>query len=341
MGRIVRCLCLPSILRLHQQESNEEDDDVDDGRPLVYSVWDVEYMYLSQGKKHQINLIRAREIGKYLANFSSELSVDNMVMSRQPSDDIEHDDKEKYVACIDVKDAKDTLEHEKEGGSSSSKDDTEEACITEPSSSIESSSSSSSSSSIPSSSIREEAITYTHIRLPQPGYNKNGIRKLKKTPKSKSATESNQRMGLVLFRRSGKKDDASNKQAKKASLSDMEDDDAKVLMEDNNCLPQTNDDNRREVPIFCAICLGEYEPSDKVCWSSNTECTHVFHHDCMLQWLKSLGKRVCKQQRFSENPTVKQVLNFAMECPCCRQSFIDKSVDVGVDVDIERGDDNV
>ena len=70
-------------------------------------------------------------------------------------------------------------------------------------------------------------------------------------------------------------------------------------------------DDRREVPIFCAVCIGEFEASERVCWSSNTECTHVFHHDCMLHWLKSVGKRACKlQQSFSETPSVKQVMNF-------------------------------
>jgi len=346
-GRICRSLCLSSILgRRYPQHSDDEDyyDNVDDGRPPVYSVWDVEYMHLSQGKKHQINEIRAREIGKCLATFSLVLSEKNMV-SRQSSSS--SDDQGEYDAsqdCImDVKDAKNALDQGKEGGSTSN-DDTTEASITEP----YSSSSTDASSSI---NVEQEAITYTHIRLPQPGYNKYGIRKLKKKPKSKSATEHNRTMMghlvALLFRRETKDDDAAaanNIQANKKALSDMEDD---AEEDTNGNLQQTtdnDDDDRRrrrlrEVPIFCAICLGEFEPSETVCWSSNMECTHVFHHDCMHTWLKSLGKRVCKQQRFSENPTVKQVLNFSLECPCCRQSFIDKSVVVSVGGGGGGGDD--
>eukprot|EP00984_Skeletonema_dohrnii_P015463 scaffold6697_cov109-Skeletonema_dohrnii-CCMP3373.AAC.2 len=109
-------------------------------------------------------------------------------------------------------------------------------------------------------------------------------------------------MGLALFKRESKGDSKQEKE-----LSDV-DEKSKVVEEDSI---QQKDD-RREVPIFCAICLGEFEASERVCWSSNTECTHVlFHHDCMLHWLKSVGKRACKlQQSFSETPSVKQVMNF-------------------------------
>jgi len=170
--------------------------------------------------------------------------------------------------------------------------------------------------SIELSSNEEE--NYTHICIPLPGYNKNSIRKSKKKPTSTSASKGKRVFGLAFFRHENK---IANKQTKE-------------LSEEEDNTQQKND--RREVPIFCAICLGEYETADRVCWSSNTACTHVFHHDCILQWLKASGKRASKQQRFSETPSVEQVMNFAMECPCCRQSFIDKSVDVGVDGDEEN-----
>jgi hypothetical protein len=39
---------------------------------------------------------------------------------------------------------------------------------------------------------------------------------------------------------------------------------------------------RRAVPIFCAVCWTKYEISDRVCWSSNTECSHMFALDLII-----------------------------------------------------------
>ena len=78
----------------------------------------------------------------------------------------------------------------------------------------------------------------------------------------------------------------------------------------------------RSCSIFCAICLAEYEPTERVSWSSNPDCTHVFHEDCVVSWLVSLGRTKSKQVRFSEEPTEAQLLNYQLECPCCRQAFI-------------------
>lgn len=62
----------------------------------------------------------------------------------------------------------------------------------------------------------------------------------------------------------------------------------------------------RTVPGFCTICLSGYTPGSDIVWSSNRQCEHVFHTDCMVQWLT-------KQQRpGTEGPI----------CPCCRRDFI-------------------
>ena len=78
----------------------------------------------------------------------------------------------------------------------------------------------------------------------------------------------------------------------------------------------------REVPIFCAVCLSEYEVNDEISWSSNSECTHVFHTDCIKQWLVALGKKKSSMQRFPDSPSEKKLLRYDLECPCCRQDFI-------------------
>ena len=57
------------------------------------------------------------------------------------------------------------------------------------------------------------------------------------------------------------------------------------------------------VPNCCAICLMSYDVGDTVIWSSNKECTHAFHQDCVVGWLVKMQP---------ETP-----------CPCCRAEFTD------------------
>eukprot|EP00529_Nitzschia_sp_RCC80_P001627 CAMPEP_0113488784 /NCGR_PEP_ID=MMETSP0014_2-20120614/26196_1 /TAXON_ID=2857 /ORGANISM="Nitzschia sp." /LENGTH=372 /DNA_ID=CAMNT_0000382509 /DNA_START=109 /DNA_END=1227 /DNA_ORIENTATION=- /assembly_acc=CAM_ASM_000159 len=57
------------------------------------------------------------------------------------------------------------------------------------------------------------------------------------------------------------------------------------------------------VPNCCAICLMSYDVGDKVIWSSNPNCAHAFHQDCVVGWLVKMQP---------ETP-----------CPCCRQEFTD------------------
>lgn len=57
------------------------------------------------------------------------------------------------------------------------------------------------------------------------------------------------------------------------------------------------------VPNCCAICLGDYDVGDQVVWSSNQECPHAFHQECILDWLIKMQP--------------------ATPCPCCRQEFTD------------------
>ena len=35
----------------------------------------------------------------------------------------------------------------------------------------------------------------------------------------------------------------------------------------------------------CPICLEPYKEGDEICWSSNDDCPHSFHLDCMMKWL--------------------------------------------------------
>mmetsp|Transcript_18404 Transcript_18404/g.42635 ORF Transcript_18404/g.42635 Transcript_18404/m.42635 type:complete len:138 (+) Transcript_18404:601-1014(+) len=72
-------------------------------------------------------------------------------------------------------------------------------------------------------------------------------------------------------------------------------------------LPQNREDGtRRRVPNCCAVCLGPYSPGDSVVWSSNPECQHAFHEDCVTDWLVKMQ---------GDHP-----------CPCCRQTFVETPV---------------
>lgn len=62
------------------------------------------------------------------------------------------------------------------------------------------------------------------------------------------------------------------------------------------------DGTLKQVPGSCAICLCQYVVGDRVVWSKHPACQHVFHEDCMVDWLVNVRSEAT--------------------CPCCRQEFI-------------------
>ena len=62
--------------------------------------------------------------------------------------------------------------------------------------------------------------------------------------------------------------------------------------------------SKRPITEQCAICLMSYNCGDELAWSSNPNCVHSFHYDCILTWLL---------KRRNKN---------TLPCPCCRQSFV-------------------
>jgi len=52
--------------------------------------------------------------------------------------------------------------------------------------------------------------------------------------------------------------------------------------------------------VTCSICLSDYEVGDIVCWSSNKDCRHAFHKECIMDW-------VIRNQN----------------CPCCRLPYVE------------------
>mmetsp|Transcript_21482 Transcript_21482/g.33229 ORF Transcript_21482/g.33229 Transcript_21482/m.33229 type:complete len:326 (-) Transcript_21482:147-1124(-) len=160
-----------------------------------------------------------------------------------------------------------------------------------------------------SNSTATAADKYTHISIPLPGCDIKGIHI------------------CSLSMEAEKEDRQEGNKWKLPSLFQTGDDDAKekqepiTIISDPNHHQQQQKVEKRNVPIFCAICLSEYEKCDRVCWSSNIECNHVFHEDCILQWLISSGKKRSMNEFFTRHPTDEKLLEHEF-CPCCRQGFI-------------------
>jgi len=43
----------------------------------------------------------------------------------------------------------------------------------------------------------------------------------------------------------------------------------------------------------CSICLAGYEEGEQICVAKTTECNHVFHKDCVTQWLQDPKHACC------------------------------------------------
>lgn len=164
-----------------------------------------------------------------------------------------------------------------------------------------------------------EEVYYTHVMVPCPGEAACPL-PASRVASSKNEKQPSRKRLFVLQKEDGRE----RQKTKKSDISDHS-------MEP----PRGNGKQNRDAPIFCAICLTEYEISERICWSSNPECSHVFHEDCIVNWLLALGRTKSKMQRFSESPTETQLLNYALECPCCRQEFVSRSAL------LEDGDEHV
>jgi hypothetical protein len=82
----------------------------------------------------------------------------------------------------------------------------------------------------------------------------------------------------------------------------------------------------RQAPNGCAVCLSQFYPKERISWSSNAECSHVFHQDCLLRWFQAVGhKHQEKQLRLcpsvTEEEAIQLCFNFPKLCPCCRRPF--------------------
>jgi hypothetical protein len=102
--------------------------------------------------------------------------------------------------------------------------------------------------------------------------------------------------------------------------------------------------NERDVPNGCAICLCAFDEDDRITWSSNASCNHVFHRDCIVDWFLASGRKALQRQRRQEARTgvvllsddaLKRITSCPMLCPCCRQEFVTPPPDVDDDADTD------
>ena len=84
----------------------------------------------------------------------------------------------------------------------------------------------------------------------------------------------------------------------------------------------------RTVIPTCAICLVQYKPGNYVTWSSNDECCHAFHRDCILIWLlkKDASNVRSRRNGGSNDGEDGEFGGSKYLCPCCRGEFVSNTL---------------
>ena len=105
----------------------------------------------------------------------------------------------------------------------------------------------------------------------------------------------------------------------------------------------------------CAVCLNSFQANQKVTWSSNPECSHVFHHQCLMEWYTAVGTKAFltetrRRERLMIHDNVNdhgataitatRICDFPTLCPCCRRDYFLVNVDVGADSNDDDDDDD-
>ncbi len=77
---------------------------------------------------------------------------------------------------------------------------------------------------------------------------------------------------------------------------------------------ETDNADERSCQDVCAICLGEYQVGDQICWSNNQSCTHHFHATCGIAWLaKHSDCPVCRSDYLVEPPEIMSTMDVLLE----------------------------
>ena len=289
---LVGCTCIP----LEAEE--------DEG-PSPSSQSAVQYDFLSNLKKQEIDLLRASYITYRVFPFSKTLVERDLVCLRASGDESSCDER-----IAGDQPPQDRMKQEPQEESSRGQGD------------IEMKSETGSSSAVAEKAGPCELVEFTHILVPQPGHNFDDLDMTlahadhgEEEKRPKGGSDKHRSRSMLFPKKESEEVKAEEQPAKK-----LVHEPAKAV--------------RRQVPINCAVCLEEYEVGERVTWSANADCRHVFHEKCLVEWLISLGKAKSKNVRYTDRPTESELLNFELECPCCRQAFVTKS-----HLGVHRGND--
>jgi len=255
------------------------------------------YEHLSSRRRQELDNLRSIAILRYLSRFTLTLKRENM-MKRLPDTDLAEEENSSDVSSDGNSSGDEGEQNDIEMG--------DKALQTE---------------------TAGDDVEYTHVLIPHPSYDTDGVH-VKELEEYDSEKKSIHNITHRLFFRKSKEKEEDNEGKEESDEDKVETDDEDDLKEMDAKMTE-----KRAVPIFCAVCLMEYSISERVCYSSNSECTHVFHEDCILQWLISLGRKRSKRQSFARNPSVKKLLDYDLACPCCRQDFLSKNLIFAPDVE--------
>jgi len=261
------------------------------------------YRTMSPARQEEIDNLRKNALLRYMSRYTLTLIEEHLIccsesqtdttLSTSTSDEVDYEGVTSDESCKDV-------ETERNGDIEEGNNDVE---LVQDRGDMEQGSE--------STAADDAAVEYTHISIPLPGRDVAGIYVSTALEKQHIQKGKRWRSSSLFQTRNDEGRDTSQVEPIATNGRSLQNEQRKVdkMVE------------KRSVPIFCAICLSEYEECDRVCWSSNIECSHVFHEDCILQWLISSGKKRSMSQYFTRNPTDEELLKNEF-CPCCRQDFI-------------------
>lgn len=91
----------------------------------------------------------------------------------------------------------------------------------------------------------------------------------------------------------------------KSTLSPKNDSNEEIASAEMGPKSHHNFDDAHELKNLCPICLTDFAEGQEICYSSNKDCPHSFHLDCMVEWLmKHDDCPLCRQDYLKETEVV-------------------------------------
>jgi len=90
-------------------------------------------------------------------------------------------------------------------------------------------------------------------------------------------------------------------------------------------LDHNKEKQQMEMNGTCVICFEEFVKDDVIVWAEDPSCSHIYHKECMVQYLACNAHRNSKQRRLSSisTPTLAPIPDLTNNpCPTCRRKII-------------------